>query len=177
MKDSSLRQRVCRACGMSFVGGPRAWYCPQCRLERRKKHSASYKARKRTGDVRELGSTDSCVICGAPYTVVGPNQRYCPACAADAVKAVDSAQGMAYYVEHKDVMNPVRNEKRRKKERICPICGAAYQAYGKNGYCSEACRREGKRLSNAKAEAKRREKRQKAGENHELQDTPPASQQ
>lgn len=113
MKDSSLRQRVCRACGRSFLGGPRAWYCPQCRLERRKKQSAAYKARKRAGDVRELGSTDSCAICGAPYTVTGPNQRYCPACAPDAVKAVDSAQGMAYYVEHKDVINPLRNAKRR----------------------------------------------------------------
>lgn len=159
MKDSSLRQRVCRACGRSFLGGPRAWYCPQCRLERRKKQTAAYKARKRAGDVRELGSTDSCAICGAPYTVTGPNQRYCPACAPDAVKAVDSAQGMAYYVEHKDAINPLRNAKRRKGERICPICGAEYQAYGKNSYCSEACRHEGRRLSLVKSEARRKERR------------------
>ncbi len=159
MKGSPLKQRTCRACGRSFLGGPRAWYCPQCRMERRKKQSAAYKARKRTGDVRELGSTDSCAICGAPYTVTGPNQRYCPACAPDAVKAVDSAQGMAYYVEHKDAINPVRNEKRLKKERICPICGAAYQAHGKNSYCSEACRREGRRLSLVKSEARRKERR------------------
>lgn len=159
MGNSSLRQRTCRACGRSFLGGPRAWYCPQCRLERRKKHSASYKARKKTGDVRELGSTDSCAVCGAPYTVTGPNQRYCPACAPDAVKALDSAQGMAYYAEHKDAINPLRNAKRRKGERICPICGAEYQAHGKNSYCSEACRREGRRLSLVKSEARRKERR------------------
>lgn len=159
MGNSSLRQRTCRACGRSFLGGPRAWYCRQCRLERRKTQSAAYKARKRTGDVRELGSTDSCAICGAPYIVAGPNQRYCPACAADAVKAVDSSQGMAYYAEHKDAINLLRNAKRRKGERVCPICGTAYQAYGKNSYCSEACRREGRRLSHLKSEAKRKERR------------------
>ena len=34
MGNSSLRQRTCRACGRSFLGGPRAWYCRQCRLGR-----------------------------------------------------------------------------------------------------------------------------------------------
>lgn len=25
---STLRMRVCRQCGIEFMGGPRAWYCP-----------------------------------------------------------------------------------------------------------------------------------------------------
>lgn len=45
------------------------------------------------------------------------------------------------------------------RQRVCPICGAANQAYGKNSYCSEACRREGRRLSLVKSEAKRKERR------------------
>lgn len=165
MGDSSLRQRTCRACGRSFLGGPRAWYCPQCRVERRKRQSVAYKARKRAGLVREIGATDKCAICGAPYTVTGPNQHYCPECASDAVKAVDRTQGRAYYVAHRETINPTRNAKRQKKERICPICGATYQAYGKNSYCSEACRRKGRRLSLVKSESKRQGKKKRCGEN------------
>lgn len=26
--------RICRTCGAQFSGGPRAWYCPDCRRER-----------------------------------------------------------------------------------------------------------------------------------------------
>lgn len=159
MTNSTLRQRTCRSCGRSFVGGPRAWYCPECRTERQKKQSAAYKARKRAGAVRALGSKDNCIICGALYTIVGSNQRYCPECAEKAIKCADSLQGIAYYVEHKDTINPSRNARRRKKDRICPICGTAYQAYGKNSYCSDTCRREGRRLSLVKAEARRKEKR------------------
>lgn len=55
--------------------------------------------------------------------------------------------------------SPLRNAKRRKGERICLICGAAYQAHGKNRYCSKACRREGRRLSLVKSEARRKERR------------------
>ena len=60
---------------------------------------------------------------------------------------------------YSEMINPLRNAKRRKGERVCPICGAEYQAHGKNSYCSEACRREGRRLSLVKSEAKRKERR------------------
>lgn len=33
---STLRMRVCRQCGIEFMGGPRAWYCPTCRIERQR---------------------------------------------------------------------------------------------------------------------------------------------
>ena len=60
---------------------------------------------------------------------------------------------------YSEMINPLRNAKRRKGERVCPICGAEYQAHGKNSYCSEACRCEGRRLSLVKSEAKRKERR------------------
>ena len=34
-KQATLKPRVCRQCGATFLGGPRAWYCPDCRAERR----------------------------------------------------------------------------------------------------------------------------------------------
>jgi rubrerythrin len=29
--DNVIRTRTCRQCGKEFQGGPRAWYCPECR--------------------------------------------------------------------------------------------------------------------------------------------------
>lgn len=31
--------RICKECGIKFSGGPRAWYCPNCRKERQKKQA------------------------------------------------------------------------------------------------------------------------------------------
>ena len=61
---STLRDRVCRTCGSTFPGGPRAWYCPDCRAERTKKTNRAYKARAKAGNTRKIGSTDICQICG-----------------------------------------------------------------------------------------------------------------
>lgn len=33
-KKSTLATRTCRQCGVKFTGGPRAWYCPECREAR-----------------------------------------------------------------------------------------------------------------------------------------------
>lgn len=30
-RESVVRLRTCRECGSQFYGGPRAWYCPECR--------------------------------------------------------------------------------------------------------------------------------------------------
>jgi len=58
-----LQDRICKECGRSFQGGPRAYYCPACRAERTKRTNAEYRRRKRVGDVRLIGSTDICERC------------------------------------------------------------------------------------------------------------------
>ena len=53
----TLGIRTCRQCGSEFLGGPRAWYCPTCRQERKKRHDREFKERKRAGKVIPVGSS------------------------------------------------------------------------------------------------------------------------
>ena len=150
-----IRTRTCRnkTCRAEFQGGPRAWYCPECRQERRREQSRQCKARRRAGMVRELGSEDVCEICGGPYIVQGGNQRYCPDCAPCAVAEVDAAQGLEWYEAHKDAINPARNAARRLDAKVCPDCGAQIPA--KRRYC-DTCRDARKKQSQRAADQKRR---------------------
>lgn len=151
----ALLSRRCIECGRTFLGGPRAWYCPECRKERQAAQQQAYQARKRRGEHRPLGSEDICTVCGKPYKVTNPNQRYCPRCAPEAIAEVDREQGLDYYKAKRDEINPVRNAKRRHMVRICAGCGRKFTGYGKTKYCSDACRAEARRMSQLKADAKR----------------------
>lgn len=66
---STLRMRVCRQCGIEFMGGPRAWYCPTCRIERQREQGRKCKQRQLTmeqekqcahQDLVEIFQTDNC---------------------------------------------------------------------------------------------------------------------
>lgn len=74
-----VKDRICKQCGKTFPGGPRAWYCPECRSERKKQQAAI--RRQRPGPNRPLGSIDHCVVCGKEYVVKGGMQKYCEDCA------------------------------------------------------------------------------------------------
>lgn len=121
--------------------------------------ASAYKARKRAGQSRPLGSVDYCCRCGADYVVNGSNQRYCPACAPEAIRATDRAQGMDYYRANRESLNPARNARRRKPDRVCAICGAAYTTRGKSKFCSAECRKIDARQRSARTEEKRKAKR------------------
>ena len=153
--SSTLRQRTCRACGTVFLGGPRAWYCPQCRAERAKSATREHKARARAGAVRKIGSTDLCQICGSEYTVKGANQRYCPECAADAIRQIDRAQGRAWMANHR------KTAKERKKElaqnrKICAVCGNSFYNAKPSVTCSPECAKILRSYRQAMADHKRR---------------------
>ena len=149
--------RTCRECGRAFPGGPRAWYCPVCRAERRRVTGRNYKARRRKGLVRQLGSVDRCAVCGRNYVVSGPNQRYCPDCAACAVKEVDAEQGLEYYRAHADAINPPRKLARRKGPRPCVVCGEMFDTPTHRVTCGKPeCKAEMKRIHQRTADAKRR---------------------
>lgn len=141
--NTNIRPRQCRACGTTFPGGPRAWYCPDCRAERRSKARAAYRERKRAGKVREIGSIDNCANCGQQYTVTGGNQRYCERCAPEMIMELDRTQGMQYYENNKDWINPARMIARR-KENLCRSCGKQIPAVGGRLFCPD-CEKEGKR--------------------------------
>ena len=96
-----VKPRTCRECGAVFDGGPRAWYCPACRLARQREADARRRAKGRKAD-RPLGSTDKCTVCGKEYVVKSSRQKYCPECAYDAVREVDRPASRAWNREHKD---------------------------------------------------------------------------
>lgn len=92
---STVAKRVCRQCGIEFMGGPRAWYCPNCRRERAKEANRRCKAKQRLNGHadRPLGSIDKCTVCGADYVVQSARQKYCKKCAPEQYKIVDREQG------------------------------------------------------------------------------------
>jgi len=75
-----LQSRVCKQCGKTFAGGPRAYYCLSCRENRRRDQNKKNKASQRAGTVRKLKSCDTCANCGNPYEISAGPQRYCPVC-------------------------------------------------------------------------------------------------
>lgn len=125
-KSNILRDRTCSTCGKSFLGGPRAWYCPECREERKRTQMRQYKARKRAGTVRAIGSTDICVICGKPYIVESGLQQYCPSCAPQQYREIDRAQSREWNAKH--TTPEARREKRRAATapNVCAICGKTF---------------------------------------------------
>lgn len=138
-----MLDRICRACGRHFEGGPRAWYCPECRADRKAKHKSEYLIRKKTGQVREIGSTDICVSCGETYTVSGGLQKYCEKCAPKMLREADRDQGLVYYHQNKSMINPVRNARRRITKH-CERCGREIPGAGGRRFCPD-CEREGRR--------------------------------
>lgn len=133
-----ITTKHCKQCGRSFPGGPRAWYCPDCRYERRLERG---RERKKHGAKRPIGSVDMCVICGNEYVVRGGNQKYCPECAKGAVAAIDRRQGLAYYRANKDTINPKRNENRRMPPVEREVCGKIFKTHTRAKTCSPECRR------------------------------------
>lgn len=150
-QDSVIRDRTCRECGVTFRGGPRAWFCPDCRVQRSKQHTLEYHRRKAAGQVRNIGSTDICKVCGAPYTVESSKQMYCPSCAENAIKEVVSKQ--------KKLLDPSVNYQRkmeaRKNRVLCKICGNPFTADTDTVTCSPECAAEWKRIQQNMTDIKR----------------------
>jgi len=137
-----IQDRTCRQCGAVFQGGPRAYYCPDCRHERQQEQNREHKRRKRAGLVRAVGSIDRCDHCSKEYTVTGGNQRYCPECGPMLLAEHDRVTGLQYYHDNKTVINPVRNKRRRIGLVICKECGKEFDPEGtRKLYCTQKCRR------------------------------------
>lgn len=154
-RESVVRPRTCHQCGAVFDGGPRAWYCPACRDERRRAQSREWKKRK---TVRKLGSIDHCVRCGAEYIVEGGLQKYCKACAAEAVSEVTRPKKRAYNQAHKDTLYP-HKAAMRSYNKVCVVCGKIFDDGTPTVTCSEACAREQRRRNQARNDRKRVKKK------------------
>lgn len=147
LRSTTLADRVCRMCGRTFEGGPRAWYCPECRHKRQLEQKAKYRA---NGAARKLGEEYFCERCGKPYILQSGRQRYCPICSEIAVREKDREASIKWNNENKD------KRKDRTKIRKCVICGTEYVATGSRNTCSEKCRKEQRRRTQQKADQNRR---------------------
>lgn len=145
-RATTIRPRTCRQCGTIFDGGPRAWYCPSCRAERRKEADLR---RRKNGVQRPLGSTDHCEACGKEYVVKAARQRYCPECAQDATK--EAAKKAALERSHTEKFLKQRKLFPQSGMRVCVICGRPINAKTNTITCSPECQK--KRMILAQQEA------------------------
>lgn len=135
---------VCISCGITFAGHIKSNRCPACRREKKLLDGRLCKQRARVGKTRQLGSTDLCAACGQPYTVNSPLQRYCPACAPEAVRAnirkAARERTSAYYAieEHRAAKNAARALP-GPTPRICVVCGKQFAPGTRRLTCSPEC--------------------------------------
>lgn len=132
--------KICKVCGKDFKGGPRAYYCPDCRVEKKREYNIKSKKRIREGKARTIGSIDVCGKCGEKYTVNGPSQRFCLDCRDIHYREYDRITSLEYYHENKDEINPARNKRRRIGTKICVICEKEFEVSTARITCSEKCR-------------------------------------
>ena len=144
---STKAPRTCRECGVTFDGGPRAWYCPECREERRKIQKERYERRRKEGLSIVLGETvGRCAVCGREFIFASARQMYCPDCSKEAWKEADRHQGMEWYHGHNTEDDRKKRRKRRKENyvrkspTVCPVCGSKLERSQKS-YCSDRCAR------------------------------------
>ena len=148
-----VKDRACRQCGATFLGGPRAWYCPSCRLERRREADRKYKAH---GTTRP--SERKSVVEGKREAHGGRRTRkkYSPVCAPDAVRAVDQAQSRAWNEQN---ATPEYRRALRDKAAIsrkCVICGTEFRPKTPSITCSPECSQELKKRRAREYEAEHR---------------------
>ena len=110
-----LYPHTCRECGNAFEGGPRAWYCPDCRKIRRRESDRKSAERQKIGLSVKLGSKMTCEMCGKECIRNSANQRLCSDCSKINLLTVDRQQAIEYYHKNKDIINPKRNEFRKIK--------------------------------------------------------------
>ena len=155
-KKTTIRDRVCRQCGRTFPGGPRAWYCPECRAERRRE---SAERQRKRGTRRPIGSIDLCEVCGGEYVVNSARQRYCPACAREAIRAVDRQHSRAWNEVNTTPEGRKTERKASSAEIPCAVCGKPFVPTDSAVTCSPECREIYRKRSCAEWEAQNKDHR------------------
>lgn len=147
--------RICRTCGATFPGGPRAWYCPDCRAERKRAQAAAY---ARRGVSRPIGSSDRCEVCGKPYTVQSGRQKYCPDCAQVVVPQAIRDHKRQYAADHAVQMAKYKADMSSNRH-VCIICGTVFDADTVTVTCSPDCDKIRKQRHQQAADANRKSRR------------------
>lgn len=107
---NNMLPRTCRDCGKVFIGGPRAWYCHDCRKERAREANKRAKQKKKTAEYIPVGSIIQCELCGKEIIKRGGKHKYCNKCAEKHLKEIDNAQSLEWKKN-----NPEKIRKSKKK--------------------------------------------------------------
>lgn len=141
-RESVFKIAKCSECGIEFLGGIAAKYCPDCR--RKKANEASAKSKKNK-DKRKIGNIDYCQRCGAEYTVKSGKQKYCAECAA--IVLAEHNREVSKQKYHENNLKEKQAEQKRELKRestVCPACGKPFTPNRTNQmYCSAECRKIG----------------------------------
>jgi hypothetical protein len=134
---------------MVFVGKPSSLYCEKCAWKAEKEAAKKYRDE---GPKRKLGSIDKCEVCGKEYVVKSGAQRFCKGCAEKAIKEKSRKRKREY---NKTAYAEKRKENRAQQVRVCNYCGSEYRDRHLSRYCSDYCKKEAQRLTQAYADIKR----------------------
>lgn len=137
-KMRHITDKTCKSCGVTFPGGPRAWYCPTCRMERAKAANREHKKRKRLGVSRKVGDLQICVDCRKQYAYyIGASER-CRECAKKYGKIIDLQKSKDWNANNKsEYLKAKRDFENRKRQETAPVkTGEKYIYFdrGKNRY-------------------------------------------
>lgn len=160
--QNTIRDRVCRQCGVIFPGGPRAFYCPECRAERKREQSRRNKQLKRAGKSDVIGETiRRCEVCGEKFIIAAARQKYCKKCAPAAIRDVDRQQCRGWLKrsveKYGDSYRVSRNLSRQVQyDKKCVICGKDFVTKTRSTVCSDKkCLKIWRGFVQAKADFKR----------------------
>lgn len=150
------RVKTCPDCGIEFVGHIKSSRCKACQAEANKAADREHKRRRARGTTREIGSTDYCQRCNAPYTVTGGNQKYCPSCAEAANREHHAA--VMRRISAKPEFKAAKAARRRMDPvtRTCCVCGKPYVSKAYSLTCSAECRGDHRAAYYAAYDANRR---------------------
>jgi len=127
-----LKPIICTTCGINFIGGPTAKYCPTCRADRIRQRDRERHQRKLTGRIRHIGSTDICTICGNEYTVNAGPQKHCPACQIAEAKRRSHEKWLSDYadpVKRKILLDRARQWAIVHHDRMAEILRQSYERH------------------------------------------------
>lgn len=161
LPKTTLMPRTCIQCGRNFIGGGRALYCPDCRLERKRESAKESQQRRRAGKGIVIGETvGRCAVCGEKFIYASANQKYCSSCAPEAmaehnrqmargsfrraVKKYGQEYADAFFAARRvdrahcvDCGTPLAQEHGSNKI-YCPTCAKIHSDYcNYKGYCKQ----------------------------------------
>lgn len=153
--------QVCTICGIKYMGGPTALYCPTCRAEKSKEYSRRSKERQRAGKAIVLGETVGiCAKCGEKFIYQGSLQKYCKGCAEEAMRENDRIKGRGNLrrtiEKHGQRYADERNAARMVPTKHCKICGVSLAGLQPNREYCDDCREVQIKYNNYVQDLKRR---------------------